>query len=120
MAGHAYITAGDPDLLKDVAIHVAGGMGYGVEDMGPGSLKISQGSFAASIFLGAFIAYCDFQVQILVPGDGTSHLVLERNNPWWTGVIGVNRVKKRARELADAYGNELVARNVQIVRRDDF
>lgn len=120
MPGHAYITAGDPHELKDVAIHVAGGLGYGVEDTGPWSLSVTHGNFVVSLLVGAFIAYCDFKVHVVSPGDGTHHLVLERNNPWWTGVIGIGRVKKRARELADAYGNELIARGVQIHQRNDF
>lgn len=120
MPGTAYITNGDPGALMDVAIHVAGGLGYGVEETAPGTLSVKQGSFVASLFLGAFIAYCDFKVVVHSPGDGSAHLVLERNSPWWTGVIGVNRVKKRARELADAYGNELVARGVPIVSRNEF
>jgi hypothetical protein len=120
MPGHAYITYGDPNVLKEVAIHVAGGMGYGVEQTGPWSMQAKQGSLAASIFVGAFIAYCDFNVSVVAQPDGTQHLVLERNTPWWTGLIGVKRVKNRAAELADAYGNELIRRGVQIVRRNEF
>lgn len=120
MPGHAYVTNGDPNVLMDVAVHVAGGMEYGVERAGQSSLKVTKGNLVASWFLGAFIAYCDFTVNIVGHPDGTQHLVLERNSPWWTGVLGVNRVKTRASELADAYGNELVTRGVQIVTRADF
>ncbi|MCA8911598.1 MAG: hypothetical protein KDB82_07825 [Planctomycetes bacterium] len=120
MPGHAYITNADPNVLKGIAIHVAGGMGFGVQDAAPWSVKVTQSSMAASLFLGAFVCYCDFNVNIVSSPDGTQHLVLERNNPWWTGWIGMNRVKNRARELADAYGNELIRQGVQILQRNDF
>lgn len=120
MPGHAYITHADPNLLRDVAIHVSGQLGYGVEPRGPASLRVTQGSLTASIFVGAFIAYCDFAVDVVSHADGTHHLVLQRNTPWWTGWIGVHRVKNRARELADAYGNELYRLGVDILQRNDF
>lgn len=120
MPGHAYITHGDPNMLRDVAMHVAGAMGYGVEPQGAYRMKVCQGSLAASIFVGAFVAYCDFTVDISTSADNTVHLVLNRNVPWWTGFIGVGRVKNKARELADAYGNELVRVGVPILQRNDF
>ena len=120
MPGHAYITHGDPNLLRDVAIHIAGQMGFGVEPQGEWTMKVVQGSLAASIFVGAFVAYCDFVVHVVSHADGTNHLVLERNTPWWTGWIGVSRVKSKARELADAYGNELYRVGVPIIQRNDF
>ncbi|MBZ0135836.1 MAG: hypothetical protein K8I27_05645 [Planctomycetes bacterium] len=120
MPGHAYITHGDPNVLRDVAIQVAGGLGYGVEPQGAWRLKVSQGSLAASLFLGAFIAYCDFTVDVVSHADGTYHLLLHRNNPWWTGWIGMNRVKNRAIQLADAYGNELMRAGVPVLQRNDF
>lgn len=120
MPGHAYITTGDPNLLRDVAINVAGALGYGVESAGAWRLKVTQGSLTASIFLGAFIAYCEFTVDVVSQADGTHHLVLVRNSPWWTGWIGVSRVKSKARDLADAYGNELMRVGVPIIQRNDF
>lgn len=120
MAGHAYVTTTNPETLEQAAINVAGSMGFGVKPVGPGALAVTKGSLVASIFVGAFVAYCEFRVNVSVAPDGTSHLVLERNSPWWTGVIGVSRVKKRARELADAIGNELIRLGVQIVARNDF
>lgn len=120
MPGTAYITNGDPNMLRDVAIHVAGQMGFGVQPEGAYRLRVQQGNLAASIFVGAFVAYCDFTVDITTHADNTAHLVLQRNTPWWTGWIGVSRVKGKARDLADAYGNELHRVGVPILQRNDF
>ena len=120
MPGHLYVTQGLPEHLLDISGQVASAMGYSITQVGPWTLKLQQGSLAASLFVGAFTAYCDFTVNILIPGDGTAHLVLERNTPWWTGFLGVRRVKGRAIDLADAYGNEMVRQGVPIIQRNDF
>jgi hypothetical protein len=119
MPGHAYITRGTPDQLRQIAGDVATAQGFRVEPESAWTLKVGLSSMAASLFLGAFVAYCDFKVHVVVPGDGTSHLVLERNNPWWTGLIGIRRVKNRAIELANAWGNEMQRQGVQILQRID-
>lgn len=120
MPGHVYITQATPEHLLEVGGNVAGNLGYNIEQEGPWTLRLQKGSLAASIFVGAFVAYCDFKLNVIFPGDGTAHLHLERNTPWWTGVIGVKRVKSRAKELADAYGNEMVRQGVAIIQRNDF
>lgn len=119
MPGTHYVTNMPPDQLKHLAIHVAGGMEFGVNETAPWSLAVTKGSLAASIFVGAFVAYCDFQVHINVLPDGNTQLVLERNTPWWTGFIGVGRVKTKALELADAYGNAILSQGFQVLHRAD-
>lgn len=119
MPGHAYATTAAPDLLERIALDTASRLEFTIETEGPGRFVARKGNLAASIFVGAFIAYCDFRLIITVAPDGTSHLVIERNTPWWTGFIGVNRVKNRARELADACGNALLQAGVQILARND-
>ncbi|MBX3460167.1 MAG: hypothetical protein KF696_09450 [Planctomycetes bacterium] len=119
MPGTLYVTNMPPDRLKHLAIHVAGGMEYGVQDIGPWSLSVGKGSLAASIFVGAFVAYCDFKVHISALPDGNTQLLLERNSPWWTGLIGVGRVKRKAVELADAYGNNILTQGFQVLHRAD-
>ncbi|MHC4839842.1 MAG: hypothetical protein ACYTDT_02635 [Planctomycetota bacterium] len=120
MAGHAYITNGDPNVLREIVCAMSPASGFSVEEVGPFQFKVRKGNLAASIFVGAFIAYCDFDVSVTAHADGTQHLVIQRNSPWWTGVIGVNRVKKAASALADAFGNEILRLGIQIFQRNDF
>ncbi|MBK8207164.1 MAG: hypothetical protein IPK87_10330 [Planctomycetes bacterium] len=119
MPGTQYITNMPAEQLKHLAIHVPGGMEYAVSEVAPWQLAVTKGSLAASIFVGAFVAYCDFKVHVGTVPDGNSQLVLERNTPWWTGFIGVGRVKTKARELADAYGNAILSQGFQVLHRAD-
>lgn len=119
MPGHVYITQGQPEQLRHIAGEVALSLGFRVEPESDWTLKLLKSSLAASLFLGAFVTYCEFRAHVVVPGDGTAHLVLERNNPWWTGFIGINRVRNRAVELANAWGAELQRQGVLILQRFD-
>lgn len=119
MPGHTYVTHAAPELLERIALATAAQMNFAIEPESPGRYAVRKGSLWASLVVGAFVAYCDFRLVIAVAPDSTSHLILERNTPWWTGFIGVNRVKSRARELADACGNALVQAGVHILARND-
>ena len=50
----------------------------------------------------------------IVP-DGTSAISIVRNRPWWTGAIGVMRVKKRADLLGDGVGGALVQQGFAVL-----
>ena len=52
--------------------------------------------------------------------DDTVEIRIERNSPWWTGMIGVNRVKKRAEELADAVERSIERDGGEVLRRGTF
>lgn len=119
MPGHTYVTTAAPEVIERIALDAAGRLGFTIETEAPGRYVVRKGSLVASIFVGAFVAYCDFRVWVAVAPDNTSHLVIERNTPWWTGFLGVSRVKTRALELADACGNAMFASGVQILARND-
>lgn len=120
MPGTAYITMMEPDHALRLAHEVATNMDFTVQRCADWQLEVRRGSLVASIFVGAFVAYCDFRLTVVMPGDGTTHLVLERNSPWWTGFIGVSRVKRAAQELADALGNAIHGAGGQILSRQEF
>jgi hypothetical protein len=74
-----------------------------------------------SIFVGAFVAYCDFEIEI---EEGRHEedvdIVINRNSPWWTGIIGIGRVKSRARELAEAIGDGIHRKGYRVRREREF
>jgi hypothetical protein len=72
------------EALKAVK-NVAKDLDFAVARVDDLELSVTKGSLAASIFLGAFIAYCDFRVFIEERRDRV-RIVIERNSPWWTGV----------------------------------
>lgn len=100
MAGHKLITDLDSELAYKIARKAAKGLDFAVTSLGDGAFAAQKGNLAMSIILGAFIAYCDFKVMVEDDDDRTL-IEIERNAPWWTGFIGVNRVKTRAKELKD-------------------
>ena len=109
VAGFDFVVQGEAgDVLDDVA-EAAVAEQFAVTTDPDGRLAVRRGSFALSIVLGAFIAYCDFKIGAVPAGDGV-RLSLTRNNPWWTGLIGISRVKKAAARLADAIQQRLGAR----------
>jgi hypothetical protein len=93
---------------------------FEVEEHEDGEMQLTKGSMAASIFLGAFIAYCNFHVSVRRKRDDTVEITIDRNSPWWTGVIGVNRVKSRAKELADEIEDTLRDERANVLHRETF
>ena len=79
------------------------------------SYDAQKGNYAVSILFGAFVAYCNFNVYINQLPDGNTGVSIVRNKPWWTGVIGVKRVKNRADELGKAIGGALHQQNFSIL-----
>ncbi|GIK51557.1 MAG: hypothetical protein HPKKFMNG_00762 [Planctomycetes bacterium] len=119
MASIIVITNAQPQHLRDAALHVAQSTSYTITPLAEWSFGATQGSLALSILFGAFVAYCDFKLHVSSPGDGTTYLTLERNTPWWTGFIGVNRVKRRADDLVNAICSVLGSQGVAIFHRRD-
>lgn len=89
---------------------------YRVEDW---ELIVQKGNLPLSIFLGAFIAYCYFRVLIEEDRSDTIAITIERNSPWWTGVIGVSRVKSWAATLADEIERAIESKGGEVVSREN-
>lgn len=83
-------------------------LAFRLTQTGQWSFKAQKGSLIGGILLGAFFAYCNFSIVVAQVPDGTTAISIVRNRPWWTGAIGVMRVKKRADELGNAVGQGLV------------
>ena len=101
MDGCLLTVRGEAAQVKQTFESAAVAGGFTVTPVDPWTLKAQKGNMAMSIFLGAFIAYCDFTGRISTAPDGSIQLAIERNKPWWTGLIGVNRVKNACNSLGD-------------------
>src|SRR5262249_28814621 len=51
---------------------------------------------------------------------GAHRAWIERNTPWWTGVIGVSRVKSWAKSLADEIEDEIEHQHGRVYGRQEF
>lgn len=116
--GNLIVTNAPADRVRHIAHEAARFQGFGVAPAGEWSFELSQGSLFVSILLGAFIAYCKFQLHITSAPDGNTVVTLIRNKPWWTGVIGVKRVKKKADGLGAGIVSGLQQGQFSVLRHD--
>jgi hypothetical protein len=111
MAGLKFTTDLDAESLYKVAFRKAQDLGYTVREAGPAAFTAQMGNVATSVLTGA---YCDFRLSVMEYDDG-NELVLERNAAWWTGTIGVSRVKSRAKDLMKSVKDEIAHRGGKIL-----
>ena len=119
MAGIKLVTDMDAKTLFKLAYREAQDKGFTVAKLGNGEFTAKRSNLALSIVLGAFVAYCDFHIAIEDCDDETE-LVLERNSPWWTGIIGVQRVKSWAKDLVKTIGEAIVDEGNEVIREKEF
>lgn len=86
--------------------NIAKDLDFAVSQVDDLELLVTKGNLFVSILAGAFVAYCKFHVFI-EEGRDRIRIVIKRNSPWWTGIIGVNRVKSLAKKLADGIEDEI-------------
>ena len=121
MAGTIITTELTRKQALKIARKVARDCDYALESLSKCSFRAKQGSLTASIFLGAFIAYCNFELEIQDSRyEGEVDIVLNRNSPWWTGLIGVGRVKNRSRELASAIARSIHRGGNRVINKREF
>lgn len=119
MAGFKIWTNLEPEKSYRLARREAENQDFAVRPIGDFSFSAQKGNFAVSLLVGAFIAYCDFRVDVDDLGSETE-IRIERNSPWWTGVIGVGRVKKRARDLATAIADRIEDEGGKVLKEKEF
>ena len=100
MAGFDFVMQGTAEQSLNAVRAAAQAEQFEVSTAPDGRLSAKKGNFGLSIVFGAFIAYCDFTFATTAEGSNT-RLTMTRNNPWWTGLIGISRVKKAATRFAD-------------------
>jgi hypothetical protein len=118
MPGITIVTNLESEDALRTARQAARELGFTVKRVDDWELHVQKGSFALSIFLGAFIAYCNFRVFIEETRKRVK-IVIERNSPWWTGLIGISRVKGWAKSLADVIEEDIEEGGAKVIRRDE-
>lgn len=120
MAGYSILTDLDAEAALKTATKTAKKLGFSTARNGDWEFTATKGNLMASIFVGAFIAYCDFHVFVEEDKKGRVEISIERNSPWWTGAIGVHRVNNRAKELADAIEEAILNSGADVLKRGTF
>jgi hypothetical protein len=109
----------DAEALYKIAFRRAQDLGFTVRAADDRAFVATSGSLPLSFVVGAFVAYCDFRVDVEEYEDG-NELVLERNTPWWAGMIGVSRVKAKANQLVQNIKDEVELRGGKVTREKTF
>lgn len=120
MAGLRLAFRGAPDAVLAAVGSAAASLGFSVAATGPASLSVRKGNLFLSVLAGAFVAYCNFQVVVEASPEGVVQVSIHRNTPWWTGVIGVSRVKTKAKELADSASRMLSGSGIAFLGSSEF
>ena len=120
MPGHTIETDLEAKRLFKLARREAEELGFATDATGDFAFNARMGNLFLSILLGAMIAYCDFDVEIEEDDDGTVELSVKRNSPWWTGWLGMNRVKSRAKELAKNIASAIEDDNGEVLHESTF
>lgn len=121
MAGIAITTDMEPKKALRLARDVARDLAFTVNMVDEWAFSATKGNLALSIFLGAFIAYCDFEVEVQEGKyESEVDIVITRNSPWWTGAIGVHRVKTRAKELATHIADAIEDDGCRVIKEREF
>ena len=120
MAGHQFSVNLPVKTVAKVTKEVAGESQFRVDETDLFNFHLLKGNFAVSLLAGAFIAYCDFAVELEDDEEGGTMFTLHRNTPWWTGLIGVSRVKTAAKKLADEIAEELEDSGGIVIHQEDF
>ena len=121
MAGIIITTDLTPKGASKLAREVARDLEFSITRLDDQAFQATKGSLASSIFLGAFVLYCNFEVEIQDSRyEGEVDIIINRNIPWWTGLIGLRRVKTRAKELATAIADAIKQDGNQVLKKKEF
>jgi hypothetical protein len=120
MPGIRMLTDLNPEAAVKTVSRVARRLSFSVYHTGDWELVAQKGNMLLSVFVGAFVAYCYFRISVYAERGERIEIEIQRNTPWWTGVIGVNRVKNWAKSLADEIEDEIEHQGGRIYGREEF
>ncbi|MFO0937926.1 MAG: hypothetical protein U0798_15600 [Gemmataceae bacterium] len=92
--------------------------GFHIVSEGKRKLTVQKGSLATSIFLGAFVVYCNCQVTVERDGDELC-IDFEWGTTWWQGIFGPMRTKTAMNQLIDHVCDILEDEGREIMERLD-
>ena len=120
MAGHQFSVNLPAKAVAKTAKEVAESLKFRVDETDLFNFRLKKGNFAVSLIAGAFIVYCDFTVELEEDEVGNTTCIMVRNVPWWTGLIGINRVKNAAKSLVEDIADELQESGAIVRNREEF
>jgi hypothetical protein len=120
MAGVAFTTDLDREQAFSAAARAARDAGFTVRHVTERQFEARRGSLAMSWLLPPVTPYCNFLISVLDGEDSLAELVLERNIPWWTGLIGLRGVQKAFDKLIKAALAAIEEAHGKVLKRREF
>jgi hypothetical protein len=114
------LTDSKPEEAMQASLRAGEKLRFKVYRVGDWEMVAQRGNLLLSVFVGAFVAYCYFHVRVFADRGDRVEVEIQRNTPWWTGAIGVNRVRNWAKSLADEIEREIEHAGAKIHGRKDF
>jgi hypothetical protein len=109
------------DLSVDDTFKIAGqaarALNYSVLFVGDNELSVKKGSVLGNLVVGAVVPVCDFRVSVRPALDKSVEVAIQVNRPWWSGMLGLKRVRAKADELADAIASAVRERGGKVLKR---
>ena len=118
MPGFRIVTNVGADQALKIVSKAARDLGFSVSITGDYSISAVKGSLGLSLVVG-FFSYCNFNISVKEIERDIVEVNIERNHPWWTGMVGLNSVKAKVQALADATAQGLESAGGRIIRRDE-
>lgn len=120
MPGIRIVTNLDRAQVIKLAKDVARDQGFAVKAQADVGFSLRKGSVALGILAAPVAPYCNFSLLVEPGRDQTVEVILERNTPWWGGIVAVNQVQKRAEDLMDAIAAHIETDGGKVMKRTAF
>jgi hypothetical protein len=120
MAGVAFVTSLTSDAALAAGNAAATALGLQIRHRRPHQFAARQGSLLRSLLLPPHRPYCNFLVTLLQEDDSLSEIVLESNEPWWTGTYGLKAVEDMFDRFVHAVADAIEKAGGRILKRRRF
>ena len=99
MAGIKLVIDMEPATALQLAWRAAQDLQFRLTPIQDGTFQASKGRAIWSLLVGPAAPHCSFTISVHSYPDGTTDLVLDRNTPWSSGVLGLRRIQAEAETL---------------------
>ena len=117
MAGIKLLTKLDPQTCLKIAWRMAQDLGFSLTPLDESARRFS--ATKGSILAGPFAPPCHFEISVASYSDA-NEIILEKNNPWLTGAIGVGKVNRQAEDLISAIAAAIEKEGSTTLERKEF
>jgi hypothetical protein len=119
MAGIKLVTDADPETALQIAWRTAQDLGFKLTPVLEGAFCASKGHMIWSMLVGPAAPHCSFRIAAFKYPDGTD-LVLERNSPWTSGLLGLRRIQGEADTLMERVADAVARAGCKVIDRKEI